>query len=115
MAFLPDIRDTMKSGRLDLIKMMKGVATRARGASYTFFWLAAGQHENLERLLDLRAGFPTVAVLNVKKKIYSVFSGAFSERKVAAFVDAKGSVRGARKKKVESWPKLDTVEPWGWY
>ena len=111
-AFLPDIRDTMKSGRLDLINLIKGVATRARGASYTFFWLSAGQHKNLEQLLDLRAGFPTVAVLNVQKKIYSVFSGAFSERKVAAFVDAKGSVRGARKRKVESWPKLATVAPW---
>ena len=81
LTFLPDIRDTGKDGREEIIQKIKNVAKRSQGP-FIFNWVAANSQPGFEKAFEMQAGFPAIALMNYGKKRYSVFTGAFEEKKL---------------------------------
>lgn len=112
LTFLPDIRDTGKSGREEIVQKIKNVAKRAQGP-FIFNWVAANSQVDFEKVFEMQAGFPAIALMNYGKKRYSVFTGAFEEKKLLKWVNAKGGTRAGRRGKIEkAWPKFVKTDPW---
>ena len=91
LTFLPDIRDTGKEGREAIIQKVKNVAKRSQGP-FVFNWVSANSQSEFERVFEMQAGFPAIALMNYGKKRYSVFTGAFEEKKLLKWVNAKGAL-----------------------
>ena len=112
LTFLPDIRDTGKEGREAIIQKVKNVAKRSQGP-FVFNWVSANSQSEFESVFEMQAGFPAIALMNYGKKRYSVFTGAFEEKKLLKWVNAKGGTRAGRRGKIEGkWPSFATTEPW---
>lgn len=111
LAFLPNIRDTGKDGREDIVKKVKEVAKKAQGP-YVYGWVAAGAQPGLEKQFDMMAGFPAIALLNYGKKVYSVFTGAFEAKKLTRWVNARGGGSMGRRGKVQKWATFESTEAW---
>jgi hypothetical protein len=61
LAFLPDLRDSMKEGRERYLDLLVNVAKRHRAA--TIGWLSAGAQPEWEAKYGLTFGFPALVYL----------------------------------------------------
>lgn len=95
-----------------LYKKIKNVAKRSQGP-FIFNWVAANSQPGFEKAFEMQAGFPAIALMNYGKKRYSVFTGAFEEKKLLKWVNAKGGTRAGRRGKIEKdWPSFMKTDPW---
>jgi len=114
ISYLPHILDSKKSVRDAYIATLKEVAAKQKGKPISFVWIEAGQQEPLAQALELGgAGYPAVAVLNVKKLRFAPYTGTFTE---AGLNDFLKSVLSGKIKTVatsgKEQPKIATTAPW---
>lgn len=81
VAFLPHILDSKAAGRNAYLATLKEVARSFIDRPWGYVWVEAGAQPALEQALGV-GNFPSAAVVNVKKKAFSLMKTAFSKARV---------------------------------
>jgi len=113
VSFLPDILETGAEGRNELITMLKDLGETYKQKLWGWIWTAPGKHENLEKSLGIGGfGYPAMAVVNVRKKVYVILKGSFSKDGIADLLKSIAVGRGRTEKLDDGLPALSDAEPW---
>ncbi|GJQ68653.1 hypothetical protein Trydic_g17198 [Trypoxylus dichotomus] len=89
ISFLPHLLDCQSKCRRSYLKILIHVGEKFKGKEWGWLWSEAGAQENLERNIDIGGfGYPAMVVVSLKKKVYSVLHGAFSEEGITEFLRA---------------------------
>jgi protein disulfide-isomerase A6 len=87
LSFLPHIYDSSASERNEYIKLIETIATNNRGKPFSYLWSEGGAQFGIEEQLQVGgSGYPAVAAINCRKKVYSVMRGAFNEKNLDSFI-----------------------------
>lgn len=120
LAFLPHILDCDSTCRNTYLKLLADLGAKYKQKLWGWIWADAGTQYELEQSLDIGGfGYPAMAVLNQKKKIYSVLRGAFTNEGISAYLRdisyGKGPTSQLRQEpavnKVDAWDGKDGVLP----
>ena len=72
ISFLPDILDTQAEGRNKYLNMLKELGEKYKAKLWGWVWTSAATHQNLEQALGIGGfGYPAMAVVNIRKKVFS--------------------------------------------
>jgi protein disulfide-isomerase A6 len=110
LAILPDIRDSGKAGRDQLIEQVREAQRSARHVA--FAWLAAGSQPKLEAAYHLSFGFPAVLYLREHAGVRMgthMKAASLSAASLSAFAS---SPKGLNDFSQAGWPAIDAAEPW---
>jgi protein disulfide-isomerase A6 len=110
LAILPDIRDSGKAGREQLIEQIREAQRTARHIA--FAWLAAGSQPKLEAAYFLNFGFPAVLYLREhqgSRMGTHMKAASFSAASLSAFAS---SPKGLNDFSQAGWPAVDAAQPW---
>ncbi|CAK9304476.1 unnamed protein product [Gordionus sp. m RMFG-2023] len=87
ISFLPNILDCQSQCRNAYIDTLTQLGGEFKKSMLGWLWTEAGQQPEIERALDIGGfGYPAMAAVNTKKKIYTVLRGPFSEAGIREFV-----------------------------
>jgi len=113
VSFLPDILETGASGRNDLVAMLKDLGESYKQKLWGWVWTAPGKHENLEKALGIGGfGYPAMAVVNVRKKVYVILRGSFGKDGISELLKSIAVGRGRTEKLADALPTLNNAEAW---
>lgn len=71
VAFLPDILDTQAEGRNRYLKVLKELGEKYKAKLWGWVWTSAAVHGKLEEALGVGGfGYPAMAVVNIRKKVF---------------------------------------------
>lgn len=113
VSFLSDILDTGATGRNALIDMLKELGESYKQKLWGWVWTAPGKHTNLEKALGIGGfGYPAMAVVNVRKKVYVTLKGSFSSEGINELLKSIAVGRGRTEKLPDGLPTLSDVEAW---
>jgi len=87
ITFLSNIYGSSASERNSYIKLLKESAKKQVGKPFKFFWVQAGDHQDVEKKFNLAFGFPALVIINKHKQLYSVLRGAFTKDGINNFLD----------------------------
>lgn len=82
VAFLPHILDSKAAGRNGYLATLREVAKAFVDRPWGYVWVEAGAQPALEAALGV-GNYPSAAVINVKKKAFSLMKTAFSKARRA--------------------------------
>jgi len=112
VSILNDILDSGASGRNEHLEMLRTLGDKYKSKMWGWVWAAAGQHPELEKALDIGGfGYPALAVVNVKKKVYVLLTGAYSAEGIDELLKYIAAGRG-RSRKLTELPTISDVPPW---
>lgn len=86
IAFLPHIMDSNAEGRKKYIKDYNAAIKASSGVPCSFFWSQGGDQYELEEKLNLGFGFPALVGISMKKNIFVVHRGSFTESSIRTFL-----------------------------
>jgi len=113
VSFLSDILDTGADGRNALIDMLKGLGEKYKQKLWGWVWTAPGKHPNLEQALGIGGfGYPALAVVNIRKKVFVTLRGSFSADGIDELLKSIAVGRGRTDKLPNGLPTLSDVEAW---
>jgi len=113
VSFLPDILDTQAEGRNSMIKMLKGLGEKYKQKLWGWVWTAPGVHGNLESALGVGGfGYPAMAVVNIRKKVFVLLRGSFSKSGIDELLKSIAVGRGRTEKLTNGLPTLSNAEAW---
>jgi len=113
ISFLPDILDSGASGRNNYISILKELGEKYKQKLWGWVWTAAGIHGKLQETLGVGGfGFPAMAVVNVRKKVFVGLRGAFSKEGIDELLRSIAVGRGHTEKLSNGLPELSDVDPW---
>jgi len=113
VAVLPDILDTQAAGRNAHIAMLKEIGEKYKKKMWGYVWTAGAIHSNLEGSLGIGGfGYPAMAVVNLRKKVYVMLKGSFSKEGVDELLKGIAVGRGRTEKLPAGLPTIETVPAW---
>lgn len=114
VAVLPDILDTGASGRNEYLEMLTAIGEKYKSKLWGWVWTEAMKHSKLEDALGMGGfGYPTLAVVNVRKMKFSILKGSFDKAGIDEFLRRLAVGRGSTEPiRGAALPELETVEPW---
>ena len=114
VSVLPDILDTGASGRNAYLDILKEVGDKYKSKLWGWVWSEAGKQSKLEEALGMGGfGYPTLAVVNVRKMKYSILKGSFDKTGIDEFLRRLAVGRGSTEPiRGAALPELDNVEAW---
>ena len=73
VSFLPDILDSQASGRNAYLKTLRELGDKYKAKLWGWVWTSAATHSKLEQALGVGGfGYPAMAVVNIRKKVFIV-------------------------------------------
>ncbi|XP_028295238.1 protein disulfide-isomerase A6 [Gouania willdenowi] len=115
IAMLPHILDTGASGRNGYLDIMKQMAEKYKKKMWGWLWAEAGTQRELEVSLEIGGfGYPAMAAINPRKKMYALLKGSFSTTGIHEFLREVSVGRGSTYKwgKGNEMPKINAVDSW---
>uniref|UniRef100_A0A6M2DVV2 Protein disulfide-isomerase A6 homolog n=1 Tax=Xenopsylla cheopis TaxID=163159 RepID=A0A6M2DVV2_XENCH len=114
VSVLPHILDCNADCRNKYISILQKMGDKYKKKMWGWLWTEAGAQSEIENVLEIGGfGYPAMAVVNIKKKKYSLLRGAFSEDGINDFLKDISYGRGhSASVKKEEMPKINTVDPW---
>lgn len=114
VSVLPDILDTGASGRNAYLDILKEIGDKYKSKLWGWVWSEAGKHSKLEEALGMGGfGYPTLAVVNVRKMKFSILKGSFDKAGIDEFLRRLAVGRGSTEPiRGAALPEIETVEPW---
>ncbi|XP_065063193.1 protein disulfide-isomerase A6-like [Rhopilema esculentum] len=114
LSFLPHILDSMAEGRNKYIKLLKDIGEKYRKKMWGWGWAEAGAHPKLETALGIGGfGYPAMAVVNSRKKMFVLLTGPFEEGGINELLRAVAVGRGRTEPiKGDTLPTIESREPW---
>ena len=83
LAFLPHVMDSGAAGRNEFIGIMSRLQATVPVVEMEFHWLGGGIQTTLEEALFVKAGYPTVVVVDKTRMRYYPHVGKFEEKALA--------------------------------
>lgn len=84
---LPHIFDCQSKCRNAYLKLLKELGKKFKQHLWGWAWSEASSQPHIEKTLSFGGfGYPALAVINVKKSVYSVFKGSFSDTSMYEFL-----------------------------
>jgi len=113
VTFLPDILDTQAAGRNEHLATLKVLGEKYKRKMWGWVWTAAATHSKLEQALGVGGfGYPAMAVVNIRKKVYVLLRGSFSESGIDELLKAIAVGRGRTEKLNDGLPTIEEVPAW---
>ena len=114
ISFLPHILDSMAEGRNKYIALLKAIGEKYRKKMWGWVWTEAGAHPGLEESLGVGGfGYPAMAVVNKRKKMYVLLTGPFEEGGINELLRAVAVGRGRTEPiKNGALPNIEKREAW---
>ena len=110
IAFLPDVRDSGESKRMQFIKDLKEVSEANSRNLISFLWAQGGDHFALEDKLGLGFGYPAIVAIHQGKKKFAVMRKSFDRKNLESFIGAL-TTGGATVSELPSLPVLKEKKP----
>jgi len=113
VSFLPDILDTQAAGRNAYLNVLKELGEKYKKKQWGWLWTSAGVHSNLEQALGVGGfGYPAMAVVNVRKKVYIILRGSFGRDGIDELLKSIAVGRGRTEKLRDSLPTISDSPAW---
>lgn len=114
VSVLPHILDTGASGRNNYINILKELGEKYKKKMWGWIWSEAGAQPKLEEALGIGGfGYPALAALNARKKVYVILRGSFDKTGIDELLRAVAVGRGTSQTiKGASMPEISKSEPW---
>ncbi len=113
ISFLPHILDTQAEGRNKYLALLKGIGEKYRKKMWGWAWSEAGVHANLETTLGIGGfGYPAMAVVNSRKKVFIKLTGSFGEDGINELLRAVSVGRGRTEKIQNGLPEIRDAPAW---
>nr|XP_054755172.1 protein disulfide-isomerase A6 homolog [Lytechinus pictus] len=113
VSVLPHILDTGAVGRNQYIQILRELGEKYKAKLWGWVWTSAGEHSSLEQSLDIGGfGYPAMAVMNVRKKKFSILRGSFDKAGIDEFLRSISVGRGSTQSLRDGLPEIQTVEAW---
>ena len=97
IAFLPHILDSSQEERSVYLEMLKSTVNNFRDKPVSFMWAQAGDHQELQDIFALNAGFPSVLLINPMRNLFSVMRSSYSEENLEEWLKDILNRKGGRK------------------
>jgi protein disulfide-isomerase A6 len=112
LSFLPHILDSGAEGRNGYIETLLTLGEKYKQRSFGWVWAEGGQFPDLEEKLGIGGfGYPAMATVNSRRKVFSILRGAFSDEGLSEFVRNLIGQRGVTIA-FDELPTIPDVEPW---
>ena len=114
VSILPHILDSQSEGRNNYIKILKELGEKYKKKMWGWVWAEGGAHPKLEETLGIGGfGYPAMAVVNVRKKMYVLLKGSFSSDGINDLLRAVSVGRGSTEPiKGDGLPAIEERPPW---
>lgn len=77
--------------------MARGVVNNFRDKPVSFTWAQAGDHQELQDIFSLNAGFPSVILINPMRRLFSIMRSSFSESNLEEWLKDILNRKGGKK------------------
>lgn len=112
VSVLEHILDSQSEGRNQHIGILKKLGEKYKAKNWGWVWTAAGVHPKLETSLAIGGfGYPALAAINTKKKVYVKHIGGFDEKSIDSTLKSL-STGGLRSNDLSILPELESVPAW---
>lgn len=116
ISFLANILDTGAKGRNEALKLLANMGEKFKKKQWGWMWTEGGKQQDLEKALGIGgSGYPAMAVIVEKKKLFTVLTGPFNEEGIESFLNGVSYGRAGRNSHSLPQDKLPTIqdcEPW---
>eukprot|EP00111_Clytia_hemisphaerica_P000059 TCONS_00000140-protein len=113
VSFLPDILDTQASGRNNFLTVLRELGDKYKAKLWGWVWTSAATHQKLEQALGIGGfGYPAMAVVNIRKKVFVGLRGSFSKDGIDELLRSIAVGRGRTEKLTNGLPSIKAVESW---
>jgi len=97
LGFLPDIYDGGKAERNRYVNMMTDLADKFKKQKWGWGWSAAASQSDLEKTLSVGgSGYPMLVAMNLRKEVFALHMGSFSEEGIRPFLHVLTYGQGSR-------------------
>ena len=97
VVFLPNMLDSSPEERSVYLEMVKSTVNNFRDKPVSFMWAQAGDHQELQDIFALNAGFPSVILINPMRTLFSIMRSSFSEENLEEWLKDILNRKGGRK------------------
>lgn len=112
VAVLPHILDCQSSCRNKYIEIMKTMGEKYKKQQWGWLWTEALAHPELEQTLGIGGfGYPAMAAVNSRKKLYVLLKGPFTETGINEYLRSLSYGKGSTEP-LKDLPKISSVEAW---
>jgi len=113
VSVLADILESGAAGRNAHLEMLAELGDKYKAKGWGWVWTAPGFHANLEKSLGIGGfGYPALAVVNVRKKVFVHLKGSFSKEGVDELLKSIAVGRGRTEKLTAALPTLSDAPQW---
>ncbi|XP_004211312.1 protein disulfide-isomerase A6 [Hydra vulgaris] len=113
ISFLPDILDTQAAGRNAYLDLLRELGEKYKKKLWGWVWTSAGVHPKLEKTLEVGGfGYPAMAVVNIKKKIFVLLRSGFGREGIDELLKGIAVGRGRTQKLEDGLPTLSDAPAW---
>jgi len=116
IAFLPDIYEGGKAKRNEFIEMLTTLGDKYKKQKWGWAWSAATRQEKLEKTLNIGgSGYPMLAAMNLRKEVFALHMGSFSEEGIKPFLSVLTYGKSSRNTfplQKGTSPEVKTVDKW---
>jgi len=116
IAFLPDIYEGGKAKRNEFIEMLTTLGDKYKKQKWGWAWSAASRQEKLEKTLNIGgSGYPMLAAMNLRKEVFALHMGSFSEEGIKPFLSVLTYGKSSRNTfplQKGTSPEVKTVDKW---
>ena len=114
VSVLPHILDTGASGRNNYLNILKELGEKYKKKMWGWIWSEAGAQSKLEEALGIGGfGYPALAAVNARKKVYVILRGSFDKTGIDELLRAVSVGRGSSQTiKGAALPEIAKTEPW---
>jgi len=113
VSFLPDILDTQASGRNAYLKTLRELGDKYKAKLWGWVWTPAATHSKLEQALGVGGfGYPAMAVVNIRKKVFVILRGSFGKDGIDELLRSIAVGRGRTEKLSQGLPTIKDAEKW---
>lgn len=112
VAVLPHILDCQSACRNKYIATLKTMGEKYKKQQWGWLWTEAAAQPNLEQTLGIGGfGYPAMAAVNSRKKLYVLLKGPFTETGINEYLRSLSYGKGSTEP-LKDLPKVDKTEPW---
>ncbi|ENN76828.1 hypothetical protein YQE_06669, partial [Dendroctonus ponderosae] len=114
VAVLPHILDCQSECRNNYLKILTDLGAQFKKKMWGWVWSEAGAQTELENALDIGgSGYPAMAVINAKKKKFSILRGSFSKEGIYEFLRDLSYAKGyTAPLNGDIFRKIRNTDPW---
>lgn len=114
VSVLPHILDTGAEGRNKYLNILKELGEKYKKKQWGWIWSEAGAQSKLEKALGIGGfGYPAMAAVNARKKVYVMLKGSFDREGINELLRSVSVGRGSTQPiEGAALPEVEKTEPW---